>query len=131
MRVKILCGDGIHYVRAFRDGVLDATADSASTWETFEYEEFDDGRFALKTLDTHPEPSQYVRAQAGGGGVLSADRCVANDHEKFTRETLSGGKLAIRTHGGNYWRAKNLGGAELDCIASTPSTWEAFTIEET
>lgn len=130
MRVKILCPSGANYVRAFSNGVLDAKAASASTWETFELEEFADGRFALKTLPVHPAPGKYVRAHAGGGSALSADRDVANDHEKFTRVDLGNGKVAIRTHAGNLWRAKHLGGAELDCVATTQSTWEVFAIEE-
>lgn len=130
MRVKILCPDGTHYVRAFRDGQLDAKASSASTWEIFELEEFSDGRFALKTLPAHPLTAHYVRAEGGGGGKLKADRCSASDHEKFQKQLLSDGKVAIRTHGGHYWRAKHGGGDELDTLATAQSTWEAFRIEK-
>ena len=129
MRVNILCADGIHYLRVFRDGSIDAQATVASTWETFEFEEHADQRFSLRTLGSHPQPNQYLRAQAGGGGDLSADRDVPNDHEKFGKLALGGGKLAIRTRNGSYWRAKHKGGAELDCRATVPDLWEVFTIQ--
>ncbi len=129
MRVKILCPDGVHYVRTFTDGVLDAKASTASTWEVFDMEVFSDGRFALKTIPAHPLPERYVRAVGGGGNVLSADRCQPNDHEKFTLVKLDHGKVAIRTHEGNFWRAKQLGGADLDSLATARSTWEVFEIQ--
>ena len=129
MRVKILCPDGVHYVRVSQNGSLDAVASQVSTWETFELETLDDGRFTLRTLPSHPSASQYVRAIAGGGNGLSADRDVANDHEKFFRLPLSGGGVAIRTENQSYWRARNLGGETLDCLATETDSWEAFTIQ--
>lgn len=129
MRINILCPDGEHYVRAAIDGTLDAVATIASVWETFELEEISDGRFAIRTLDAHPQAGMYVRAVGGGGAGLSADRRVANDHEKFTKDSLSDGKIAIRAEKGQYWRAKDAGGSTLDCLANNALAWESFTIE--
>ncbi|TWU42537.1 fascin domain-containing protein [Novipirellula artificiosorum] len=129
MQVAILSADGNHFVRASRDGTLDAVAEEVSTWEMFEYEEYPDGRFSLKTLASHPAGSQFVRARGGGGGLLSADRAIASDHEKFTKNAIANGQVAIQTSDGRFWRAKNLGGAELDCHATVVSSWEAFTIK--
>jgi len=129
MKINILCPDRVHYVRAFRDGKLDAIASLASTWETFEMETFSDGRVAFKTLPSHPLPGLYVRAIAGGGGDLVADRDIANDHEKFTKVVLPNDRIALLTTKGFFWRAKDLGGGKLDCIATAQREWEVFTIK--
>ena len=129
MRIKILCPDGQHYVGVNQDGSVDAEPTVADVWEIFELEEFADGRVALKTLDSHPQPNQYVRAVGGGGAELIADRCQANDHEKFTQQTLPGDRVALMTSSQNFWRAIDAGGGELDCAATVPDAWEAFTIQ--
>ena len=129
MRVKILCADGTHWVRVFRDVTLDATATSARCWETFEMEQFPDGQITLRTLARHPRAYQYVRAVGGGGAILSADRDEARGHEMFTRVPLGDGRCAIKTASGHFWRAKGLGGGELDCHALVQDAWEVFTIQ--
>lgn len=128
MQVKIRYADGVHFVRVGRDGKLDATADRGGLWEIFDFEIFPDGRFALRTLNAHPVPHKYVRAVGGGGGELIADRDVANDHEKFTKVNGIGFELAIRTAGGEFWRAKNAGGSEFDAAATEQRGWEQFSI---
>ncbi|QEG43211.1 fascin domain-containing protein [Roseimaritima ulvae] len=129
MRIVILCPDGEHYVGAQENGLLYAQPTSARCWEKFQLEELSDGRFALKTIECHPLPNQYVRAEAGGGGNLIADRTQPDEHEKFTLESLPEGRLAIRTVNDLYWRADQSGGGALDCGATVPDAWEAFTIQ--
>ncbi len=129
MRIKILCPDGQHYVGVNQDGTLDADPTVADLWEIFELEEFSDGRFAIQTLACHPQPSQYVRAVNGGGAELVADRSQANDHEKFSKHSLPGGRVALKTASQKFWRAIGAGGGALDCGAAVPDAWEAFTIQ--
>lgn len=128
MRVNILCPDGVHYVRAAGDGTLDAGATIADTWECFILEEQSDGHFALRTIDEHPQPRRYVRADCGREKTLVADRCEAAEHEHFTLESLGDGRVAIRTYHDGYWRAVSEGGSTLDCQGQVPDAWEAFTI---
>jgi hypothetical protein len=130
MKVKIRCADGVHYVRAGRDGKLDATAERGGIWETFELVKFSDERFALRTLPLHRESQKYVRAVGGGGGALIADRDVANDHEKFTKIEIDGCKSAIQTSNGHFWRAKNGGGGKLDTTPEERYAWEVFFIKD-
>ncbi len=129
-QVAILCPDGTHYVRVSRDGTLDAVADRVGPWEKFVREECTDGTFSLRTLDVHPESAKFVRAVAGGGGIVVADRSEAKPHEKFTEVPIAGGKTAIETASGNFWRAKMAGGESLDSVATAIGPWEEFTIEE-
>jgi hypothetical protein len=130
MLVKIRCSKNDCFVRVGRDGQLDASAERGGVWETFELEECTDQSFTLRTRPSHPQPQKYVRAVGGGGGALIADREVANAHEKFTKLALNGCKSAIQTSNGNYWRAKNGGGGELDAKSEEQLAWEVFSIEE-
>jgi hypothetical protein len=76
---------------------------------------------------------QFMMAEGGGGGIVSANRDVVGPWETF-RVDLLGGDLAegaqvrIHTSDDHYLVAQNHGGGWLHADSSKPGTWERFTL---
>jgi N-acetylneuraminic acid mutarotase len=88
------------------------------------------------TLVVHLRASngQYVVAEGGGGGVVNANRDVAQTWETFVLFDHNGGTLAnddvvsLRTFNRLYLMAQNGGGGALQASSSEVSSHEKFVI---
>ena len=77
---------------------------------------------------------QFLTAERGGGGTITADRDEAGAWERFELEVRDGGcaesgdAVSLRTSDGFYLTAELGGGSGLDATGASAGAWETFTV---
>jgi hypothetical protein len=89
--------------------------------------------FVKEQFDTHvairdEARNMYVRAVAGGSGLLLADAQVRQTHELYEEVDAEFGR-GFKTHGGWYWSAIGGGGSSVDAVVKHALSHESFHLE--
>lgn len=78
--------------------------------------------------------AQYVSAENGGGGALTANRAAASTWETFTLYDLNGGTLqsgdlvALGSLDGHFVCAEDGGGGSVNATRTDAQDWESFRV---
>jgi beta-glucanase (GH16 family) len=130
------------YLCAENGGNADLTADrdSAAGWETFKIVDLNGGKLESgDAVALETERGSLVSAQNGGGGDVTATATSIQAWETLriqkadagTGPIESGSVVGFQTIAGNYLRAVDGGGGEVNAEATQLGSWASFTVSLT
>jgi hypothetical protein len=93
-------------------------------WETFVLEDVAPSQVSLRAGG-----GQVLSAEAGGGGLLVANRALVGPWETFTIAHLGAERVALRAPNGKFLCAENGGGGDLLFNRDGVAEWETFTLQ--
>jgi endonuclease/exonuclease/phosphatase family metal-dependent hydrolase len=114
-----------YFMRSMSGGnsFISAGSNQMGTWESFTFEDQDNGKVAIKAFDGH-----YVALDSSLVGTLKASSDTVSAAGIFTIVELGDDQLAIKADNGKYLRADFGGNAGLSAASSSIGTNQTFTL---
>ena len=114
-----------HYVRAMSGGnsFISAGSDQPGTWESFVFEQLDNGKLTIRARDGH-----LLGLDSYLVGTIKASSHDAGAAQQFELVDLGAGKIALKADNGKFLRADFGGGAGLSAASGSVGDNQTFEL---